>query len=127
MKLVVDASILIDHLRGGNTWKNLLSKIAEEEIELFIPTIVVFELFSGKSSKDSSISLKINKLLRSFQKIELTEEIARLAGELYRDVSKTLQVPDYIIAASCLAIKGSTITLNRRDFELIPNLDLYPL
>jgi len=127
MKLVVDTSVLIDHLRGGNTWGRLLTKIDGEDIELFIATVAIFELFSGTSSKETSAMLKINKLLKNFQKIELTEKIAMWAGELYRDVDKTLQVPDYIIAASCLSIEGTIVTLNRKHFEQIPHLDLYPV
>lgn len=127
MKLVIDTSILIDHLRGGLLWKNLLDEIEEKNSELFVPTIVLFELFSGRSTRQSTASVKINKLLRDFQRIELTEEIAKRAGELYRDIKKTLQVPDYIIAASALEMGGIVVTLNRKHFEQIPHLALYPM
>lgn len=126
MKLVIDTSILIDQLRGGTRWENLLSNI-EKEAELFLPTIVIFELFSGKSTIDKDVIQRINKLLSFFQKIDFSETIAERAGRLYRDISKNLEVPDYIIAASALEIGGTVVTLNRKHFEQIPHLSLYSL
>lgn len=126
MKLVVDTSILIDHLRGGMVWRDFLAGV-EKDSEFFIPTIAIFELYSGKSTKDSLVSHKVISLIKLFQKIELTESIAKRAGEIYRDLSMTFQVPDYIIAASALEIGGTVITLNRKHFQQVPGLSLYPL
>ncbi len=127
MKLVIDTSILIDHLRGGKIWNDLLKEIKEKDVELYMPTIVIFELFSGQSSKDSAMMKKIYRFLENFKLIELTEDIARRVGEIYRDISVTLQVPDYVIAASTLEINGEVVTLNIKHFEKIPNLKIYPL
>lgn len=123
MKLVVDTSILIDYLRNGQRGVAFFEE--RKEAKFFLPTIVIFELFSGKSTYDTEVRQKIMTFLKYFQRVELTEEIARRAGELYRDVSKTLQTPDYIIAASALEIGGTVATLNRKHFEEIPNLSLY--
>lgn len=65
---------------------------------------------------------KIKNILHYLQRVELTEEIAKRAGELYRDISKTLQVPDYIIAASALTLGGRVLTLNKKHFQQIPGL-----
>ena len=126
MKLVIDTSILIDYLRGGVRWENLLNKL-EKDDEIYLPTIVVFELFSGGSTSDPKTSERINDFIKYFQKIELTERIARRAGELFRDVSKNLGAPDYIIAASALEMNARLVTLNKKHFEQIPSLNLYPL
>lgn len=126
MRVVVDTSILIDHLRGGTIWKAIVKKM-EKDTEFFIPSIVFFELFSGISTKDLYIAAKIDKLTANFQRIDLSEEVAKNAGKIYRDISITLEVPDYIIAASALTIGGVVVTLNKRHFEHIPNLSLYPL
>src|SRR5436309_288990 len=104
MKLVIDSSILIDILRGGNTGDNLFNKVEKDNPEILIPTIVIFELFSGQSSKESAIQLKIMNVIRSFTRIELTEELAIRAGELYRQFGRHIGVSDYIIAASALEL-----------------------
>lgn len=126
MRVVVDTSILIDHLRGSPLWtRHILPKIEAEEAELFAPTIVIFELFSGTSTRSSTTVRMVKELLSDFQIMDLTEDIAKRAGELYRDVDKTLQVPDYIIAASCLSIGGVLVTLNTKHFQQIQGLALY--
>lgn len=126
MKIVADTSILIDHLRGGNAWKKIASEI-DNDTQLFVPTIVLFELFSGTSTKKPAIVSQIYKLLGTFQRLDLNELIARQAGELYRDANKTLQVPDYIIAASALQINAHVATLNQKHFAQIHNILIYPL
>lgn len=123
---MLDTSVLIDHLRGGNTWKKVIAE-SREDIELFVPTIVIFELFSGQSTHDPSIVVRIHQLLHNFQKIELDESIAKIAGELFRDTKKSIQVSDYIIAASALQINAQVLTVNQKHFEQIPNVNIYPL
>lgn len=124
MKLVLDTSIIIDYLRNGKVGVEFFNKVAEDTV-FFIPTIVIFELFSGQSTKDPQKLKKIIDFIEYFQKIELTETIAQKAGEIYRDLSSTLQPPDYIIAASALETGGVVVTLNKKHFEPIPNLKLY--
>lgn len=128
MKIVADTSILIDYLRGGKVGARFIEDIeGDDDSELFLPTIVVFELFSGQSTKSPIVVNKILNLLKFFQRIELTEEIARQAGQLFRDTKKALQVPDCIIVASALQVNAQVITLNKKHFEQIPNINLYPL
>lgn len=124
MKLVLDTSILIDHLRGGDKWQQILSKL-DKNTEVFIPTIVFFELYSGKSSADVGTSRKIRNLVKHFQRIELSENISEKAGQIYRDITSDLEVPDYIVAASALDIGGTVITLNDKHFHKIPGLLIY--
>jgi len=126
MKLVIDTSILIDYLRGGILWEELIGNL-KKDTEIYLPTIVVFEIFSGKSTSDPKIAKEINNFLAYFQRIELTDDIAKRAGELFRDVNKNLGAPDYIIAASALELNATVVTLNRKHFEQITNLNIYPL
>lgn len=126
MKLVVDTSILIDYFRNGDKWEKLVRE-AKDEVEYYIPTIVIFELFSGHSSRQAHKSAEIREFLENFRIIELTESIATKAGKLFRDVTKNIDLADYIIAASALEVNGTIVTLNRKHFEQIPLLQLYPV
>lgn len=126
MKVVVDTSILIDYLRGGKKWEKFIKEI-DNGTELFLPTIVIFELFSGSSTKSLAKRFDIIDLLKQFRQVDLDETIARMAGELYRDTTQTLEVPDYVIAASALSIKAQVVTLNQKHFDQIPNISIYPL
>jgi predicted nucleic acid-binding protein len=55
--------------------------------------------------------------------------IAEYAGELIArgSIRSQLTIPDAIIAATAIKHQLSLVTLNIRDFELIPGLHLYPL
>ena len=124
MKLVLDTSIIIDYLRGGNLWETVLTKVNKETI-FYVPTIVIYELFSGESTRNTKTVDKINIFLKYFERIELTEQIATDAGQLYRDGKRKVGVADYIIAASALSIRASVLTLNTKHFQQIPGLDIY--
>lgn len=127
MKLVVDTSLLVDYLRGGLIGDQLFDKLEEEKAELYIPTIVIYELFSGKSSDKLSVEQDINDFISRFKRIELTEEIAKKAGKLYKISGKQIGPQDYIIAASALVIEAKVLTLNTKHFEQISGLSLYPI
>lgn len=126
MRLVIDSSILIDYLRGGTKWQDFLTNVPRQA-QLFLPTIVILELFSGKSSKKISVAKDILNLFKKFTRIELTEAIAIQAGKFTRDIGTQIDPEDYIIAATALSLNGQVVTLNQKHFNQIPNLDLYPL
>lgn len=124
MKVVVDTSILIDYLRDGTKWETFVKNVGED-VELFLPTIVIFELFTGNSTKSMAKKTELVDFLKQFSRINLDEQIAKRAGGLLRDLKTTLQVPDYIIAASALEIGATVVTLNQKHFQQIPQLKLY--
>lgn len=128
MKIVVDSSIIIDYLRGGKRWDDFISVAeTEQDPQLFLPTIVIFELYSGTSTKSIKKLQEMVHFISQFERIDLNEHIARLAGELSRDVKLRIQAPDYIIAASALLVNAAVLTLNKKHFDQIPNVNLYPL
>ncbi|PIU28353.1 VapC toxin family PIN domain ribonuclease [Candidatus Woesebacteria bacterium CG07_land_8_20_14_0_80_44_9] len=124
MKLVVDTSILIDKLRGRRKWDSFLENL-DGGAELYLPSIVIFELFSGLSSKKAQISLKIFNFRKFFSEIDLTFEIAKRAGEMNRDIAGNLDLPDYIIAATAIEIGAQVVTLNKKHFSKIPGVSVY--
>ena len=125
MKLVFDTSILIDALRLHKNARDVLARVEQTDHELFLPSIVGFKLFSGESSRKEDQVRKIKELLTFFDIVELNWDIAKVAGEIFREVNKNMQVPDYIVAATTLNIGASLVTLNRKHFEIIPGLALY--
>lgn len=126
MKLVVDTSIIIDKLRGGTKWDDFLSTL-DSNVELYLPSIIIFELFSGLSSKKTVASKKISEIRKYFTEVDLTPEIAKRAGEMNRDMKDSLDLPDYIIAATAMEIGAQVVTLNQKHFQKIPGLSIYSL
>ena len=125
MRLIIDTSIIIDELRGGKKWDGLVDGFKKKDAELFLPSIVIFEIFSGQSSKNRKIKDKIDNLLGHFRLIDLSEGIAQKAGEIYRDNDSTLGVVDYIIAATAIEVGAQVVTLNEKHFQKIPGVSLY--
>ena len=126
MSLIFDTSVLIDNLRGGTFLQKVLQSL-EKKKTLLLPSIVLMEIFSGTSTRKKEIILKVKKLTELFEKIELDEIISTRAGILVRDLEMTLEVPDYIIAATALELGASIVTLNKKHFEKIPGISIYPL
>jgi predicted nucleic acid-binding protein len=124
MKVVADTSILIEYLRNGTLWQEFLNN-APDSVEVYLPTIVIFELFSGKSAASSTVHRDIQVLVKSFKQVDFDSDIARTAGELYRKYGKHIGVADYIIAATALSLGAEVVTLNKKHFEQIPHLPLY--
>lgn len=125
MKVVLDTNIIIDYLRNGQRGIEFFDNKDKQNLEFFIPTIVIYELYSGKSMSNNSVLEKLMKFIHYFKRIEMTEKIAIRAGELYRQTGKTIGTQDYIIAASAVEIGASVLTLNAKHFAQIPNISVY--
>lgn len=127
MNYIFDTNIIIDALRQDKKAKEVFKGFESSHNNLFISSVVAFELFSGQSSKDVKQAKLISNFLSYFTVIDLTWKISKLAGEIYRDDIKGLEVPDYIIAATAMEIGAHVVTLNIKHFKNIPNLMIHNL
>ncbi|MEK7111015.1 MAG: type II toxin-antitoxin system VapC family toxin [Patescibacteria group bacterium] len=124
-KVVIDTSIIIDFTRAGTgQLPDLIEAAKSDEIELFIPTVVILELWIGKSMQQSKNTAAAEKLFSGIKRIDLVESIAKLAGKLLRKNLLTGPM-DAIIAASALELNAKLATGNRRHFEKVKNLRLF--
>lgn len=125
-KVVVDSNIIIDYLRSSKGWlPSLLSFQAKGEIEIYISSITVFELFAGSSSKKDET--KILELVSGFKIISFDEKLAKFAGELTRDWKLSLPLADFIIASTAVFIEAQVVTRNKDHFKGIPKLKFFTL
>lgn len=127
MNYIFDTSIIIDALRQNKKAREVFKKFDNNNDHIFVSSITGFELFSGSGSKDMVQRKNIELFMRYFTEVDLTWKISKHAGEIYRDKVKGLEVPDYIIAATAMEIGAQIVTLNKKHFNQIPNLMLYPL
>ena len=127
MNYIFDTNIIIDALRQNKKAREVFKKFDNNNDDLFISSVVGFELFYGSSSKDAVQRKNIESFMKYFTEVDLTWKISKHAGEIYRDDTKGLEVPDYIIAATAMEIGAQVVTLNKKHFNQIPNLMLYPL
>lgn len=125
MNIVVDSSVIIDYIRAGvGDLPGLLDSAGTGEIKLLVPTVVILELWSGKSMESVKNRRRVDLILSTAERINLTETIAKNVGTLLREK----QVGggfDAVIAVSALESKAYLATGNRRHFSRVMGLKLF--
>ena len=118
---VVDTSVLIDHLRGNEGARRLLSKAADTG-ELWSVTIVRTEILAGMRRGEERAT---NELLDTMKWQDVTVEVADCAGELARRFLKShpgVDTVDFVIAAATQVLNGRLLTQNTKHFPMFPGL-----
>ena len=125
VKIIVDSSILIDHLRQkSERFIRLAERQDQGRIKILIPFIVVTELFVGRSVSNKKTEKLIDELLDKVELVGLTRKSAKLAGRLIQDYPQLNDPYDVLIAAIALEQKATVATLNMKHFKIIKDLKL---
>ena len=125
VKIIVDSSILIDHLRQkSERFIRLAERQDQGRIKILIPFIVVTELFVGRSVSNKKTEKLIDELLDKVELVGLTRKSAKLAGRLIQDYPQLNDPYDVLIAAIALEQKAMVATLNMKHFKIIKDLKL---
>jgi len=131
MKIVVDTSILIDFTRGEKTekgsllWMELVNYAKSGKHQLIVPSLAIFEFFSGKEMENSDDIEKAEDLLKDTFIEDLDEKIAKKAADLYRKHVRNIGVVDYVLAATSIVDDGELATLNSKHFSIFEDLKLF--
>lgn len=122
--LLIDTSIIIEHLRKKNKRKSQLYKVIDTH-NLFVSSISIYELFAGaindQKRKDIYDFLVLARIF------PFTRETAERAGEIYRllrDKNKLIDFRDIFIGATALIHELPLMTLNLDHFERIEGLEI---
>ena len=122
--MVIDTSILIDHLRKTTDKKTHFSK-AQLESKLYCSSLTVYELYAGAINE--KLWAEAKKLLDSVIVIEADEEIAIVAAKLFQQMKGNfIGVTDIYIAATALHLKLPVKTLNIKHFSCVEGLEILP-
>jgi predicted nucleic acid-binding protein len=125
--IIVDTDILIDAGRGVSEAIACLQNI-ERNSSLATSVVTQMELFVGCRNKTELH--EVEKFLRRFQILPLTELISDAAVDLLRQyrLSHGLLIPDALIAATALVFGVPFVSKNQRDYRFITGLNLlaYP-
>ena len=126
--VIVDTSIVIDHLRQIDQNKDtILIELSKgfSKVEIGISVLSVQELYTGSSTKDQNKENYLKMTITPMKVIQYTYEVAVLAGKIVRDTKTTVTFVDAGIAASCIYYNAKLVTLNKKDFASIASLILY--
>lgn len=126
-KVVLDSDIIIDHLREATfTLEQILEQIFQKQMQGYIPSVVITEIYSGQDTKREDRLSLIKRILEKLEFVASSKEISQQAGFLMRDY-KTLKLADATIAATSLSLNAKLATRNKKDFENIKGLKFFKL
>lgn len=128
MGYLIDSSIIIAAARGRLSLPNILTGLGEEPVA--IAAITASELLHGiYRSKDVHIVQRrqvfVESVLQKLPAIPFDLDIARVHAQLWAQMQSNglmIGIHDLQIAATAIAIDYGVLTLNEREFRLVPTL-----
>lgn len=122
MSVIVDTSVIVDHLRNDPRAVNLMTELLKRD-RVWAATPTRTEIIAGLRPDELEPMAKLFDVLSW---IEIDTQIADDAGQLARKYQRShggIDTVDYLIAAAAQARGGSLVTLNVRHFPMFPDLE----
>ena len=119
MSFFIDTDIFVDHLRNFKPALDFFESLQKKE-GVFFSAITEAELIAGSENNNPEKKEVLLCFLLCWNKIEVNNPIAVLAGDLKRKYNIIL--PDAIIAATALHHDLELLTRNIKDFKKIKDL-----
>jgi hypothetical protein len=120
--ILVDSDVLVAHLRGLPVARDWLVQVRQEAGPLAISVVSVAELTGGMRANEKR---EVWRLVDSFQIEDVSEVVARRAGEFmrrYRRSHAAIGLGDYMIAGTADTRGLELATLNIRHFPMLGRL-----
>lgn len=120
--ILLDTSVLIDHLRGNPRARSRLEDAARTGELLAISVLTRTELLAGMRSSEEPST---RRLLSVLEHVPVDERIAERAGALAREFLRSypgIHTVDYIIAATVEQLDALLWTRDVRHFPMIEGL-----
>lgn len=126
MKVVLDTNIYVDFAKGE---PHVVDFLATESTELFLPAIVIGELYYGfmKGAHLRYNEEKFRHFITALDVsiIHVTEDVARKYSIIFLDLTnKGTRIPinDVWIAACCMSVGGTLLTRDHH-FDQVSQID----
>lgn len=120
MRLLLDSTFFIDHLRGDRAAISRFDDIFEHGDHPFVNQIVVCEVRSGLRPPDEAA---FHALLSPLEFVQPAMEHALSAGRWRADARGrgfSLSLADTLVAAAADSVGAAVLTRNLRDFAQLP-------
>lgn len=120
--MVVDTSIFIDYLRAKDKDNTVLQKLNDNE-ELFISTITLFELYVGATTPQKWQDIK--SLTEDIPVLHFSKSISEKAALVYQQLKQMNRIIDFrdiFIEATALEHKLPVLTRNKKHFSRVEGL-----
>jgi predicted nucleic acid-binding protein len=120
MRLLLDTTFVIDHLRGLPAAVDRFAQLIEDGHDVYVNEIVACETRSGLRDRDAAV---LDAFLRPIEFVQPGPDVAVRAGS-WRASARArgwqLSLPDALIAATADALDAAVLTRNLRDFAVTP-------
>jgi len=124
--LLLDTSVLIDHLRGNKPATEFLETAFNSGVSVAVSAVTEMELYTGKSMENPAIEEDVLKFLKLFKTLPVTSNIARQAGLLLRRHRHQGLTPiDAIIASTAMEHNATLITRNIKHFRMVKGIIVF--
>jgi len=117
-KYLLDSDIIIWHLRGRKEITEMLKDLQRSGLPA-CSAISVLEVQLGVKTKDEEG--KTNRFLESLKVFDVNMDIAKIAAQLIREYKAkgvTMDIPDSIIASTCILYELILVTYNRKHYPI---------
>jgi len=118
---LLDTNVFVDHLRGHAPAVAFFQRLRDAR-DVAFSSLTEVELLAGKANADRRARTTLLRFLQGWTKVDVSNPIAILAGDIARESS--LDVADAIIAATAIQHKAEIVTKNTSDFRRIKGLRL---
>lgn len=122
MTVLLDTSVLIDHLRGDPAARDALAGAVAEGRRLAASVVVKVEILAGMRPAEEAVT---RQLLDAVEWLSVDDDIAEVAGQLANRTLRThpgVDPVDFIIAATAMANDASLWTRNIKHFPMFDDL-----
>ncbi len=122
MTVLLDTSVLIDHLRGDRRAVELLDDLVVADEAVWAATPTRTELLAGIRARERDA---LGRLFAALAWVDITTAIADDAGELAHRYGRShpgIDTADYLIAGAARSLDARLVTLNTRHFPMFPAL-----
>jgi predicted nucleic acid-binding protein len=121
--VLVDTSIIVDHLRADERASALLERLFLENERVWAAVPTRTEVLAGVRTRERAA---MESLFELMSWIEIDVALADAAGELarrYRASHSGIDTTDYLIAAGAESVGARLVTLNVKHFPMFPGLE----
>lgn len=123
MRIVLDTSVLIDHLRGRpSAAVELIPEALERGDELWSSHVVRAELLAGMRADEEATTRRLIRLISWAEVDEAVSEAAGLLGRRYGRSYPGIEVADLIVAALAQHLDAELRTKNVKHYPMFEGL-----
>ena len=122
MRLVVDASVLIDNVRGVASARSLMVDALTRGDELWSSYVIRTEVLAGMRNEEQQ---RTHQLLRAIRwaGVDLAEsDGAGELGQRYGRAHPGIDTPDLLLAELAERLGAELVTMNVKHFPMFPEL-----